>query len=187
MRDGHALRRLAGQTLGIIGFGRIGGALARRAIGVGFRVLAYNHSNIATELTIEQVSLDELLARSDYISLHLPLTGQTRHMLNAAVLARMKPSAFVINTARGALIDHPALAEALAAGRLAGAGLDVQDPEPPDLTQPLYRDERVIVTPHAAFVSEESLLDLRRTAVSQVLDVLAGRRPAHVVNPAVYE
>src|SRR5262249_26366397 len=130
---------------------------------------------------------DELLSRSDYVSLHLPLNPQTKHIIGAPQLARMKPSAYLINTARGGLVDHAALAAALAAGQLAGAALDVQDPEPPDLSQPPYSDARVIVTPHAAFVSQESLENLRRRTARQVAACLQGQVPENVVNPEVIE
>jgi len=119
---------------------------------------------------------------SDYVSLHVPATSQTQRMIGAAQLARMKPSAYLINTARGALIDDAALAAALAAGKLAGAALDVQDPEPPDLSKPPFNDPRVIVTPHAAFVSVESLENLRRRVARQVAEYLIGRTPENVVN-----
>ena len=115
----------------------------------------------------------------------MPLTPETRNVLNRESLALLKPTAFVINTSRGGLIDHAALWDALQAGRLAGAALDVFDPEPPDLSQPLFRDERVIVTPHTAFVSAESLLELRRRAARQVTATLAGNIPENVVNPQV--
>jgi len=123
-----------------------------------------------------------LLAASDYVSLHVPATKETRHMIGAAQLARMKPSAYLINTARGSLIDTAALAAALNEGKLAGAALDVQDPEPPDLSQPPYNDPRVIVTPHAAFVSAESLENLRTRVARQVATRLCGGVPEHIVN-----
>lgn len=177
------MRRVAGRKLGIVGFGRIGRTLADRARGLGLDVLVTSRTRQDAE-RVRWCSLDELLAESDYVSLHLPLTDETRHLIGARELALMKPTALLINTARGGLVDHQALAEALAANRLAGAGLDVQEPEPPDLSQPPYNDPRVIVTPHAAFLSEESLAELRRRATASVIDVLCGRRPANVVNPA---
>ena len=131
---------------------------------------------------VNLVELDELLAESDYVSLHLPLTPETKHRIGAAELARMKSSAYLINTARGGLIDTAALARALTEDRLAGAALDVQDPEPPNLAQPPYNDPRVIVTPHAAFVSQESLANLRERVARQVVDRLQGRRPENIVN-----
>ncbi len=132
------------------------------------------------------VPLDELLVRSDFVSLHAPLTDSTRHMISGPQLARMKPTAWLINTSRGGLIDNAALEAALAAGRIGGAALDVFEPEPPDLSDPLYKNERVIVTPHAAFVSAESLHELRLRASRQIADALEGKRPANVVNPEVY-
>jgi len=185
LKSGAALRRMEGQTLGIVGLGAIGRKLAEKGGALGLRVLAYNRSQNAAPPGVTYVELDRLLAESDYVSLHVPLTPKTRGLIGAAQLGRMKPSAYLINTARGGLIDHAALAAALAAGKLAGAALDVQDPEPPDLSRPPYNDPRVMVTPHSAFVSAESLLDLRQRASRQVADRLSGRLPKHVVNPEV--
>lgn len=181
LQAGPELRRLAGQTLGIVGLGAIGRTVADKARALGLRVLATTrtprpHSGVTL------CSLDELLVDSDYVSLHAPLTAETRGLIGARELALLKPTAYLINTSRGGLIDHGALAAALAEGRLAGAALDVQEPEPPPLASPPYDDPRVIVTPHAAFVSRESLEDLRRRATQQVVDRLAGRRPENVVN-----
>jgi D-3-phosphoglycerate dehydrogenase len=136
-----------------------------------------------TPAGVEWRPLPDLLAESDYVSLHAPLTPETRHLMGREALARMKPTAYLINTSRGGLVDNGALAAALAAGRLAGAGLDVQDPEPPDLSQPPWNDPRVIVTPHAAFVSRQSLANLRARASKQVAACLLGETPEHVVNP----
>lgn len=186
LQSGPTLRRLAGQTLGIVGYGAIGRALAPLAQGVGLRVVATGRrrpDDLAAG--IGWATLDALLAESDYVSLHLPLTPETKHLIGAAQLARMKPSAYLINTARGGLVDQVALAAAIEQGRLAGAALDVQDPEPPDLSRPPFNDPRVIVTPHAAFVSVESLQNLRSRVATQVIDCLHGRRPENVVNPAV--
>ena len=185
LRAGPTLRRIEGQTLGIVGLGNIGRKLAEKARGIGLRVIAYSRSRANPASGVAFVELDDLFSQSDYISLHVPLAPQTRHMIGVSQLARMKPSAYLINTARGGLIDHAALAAALNQGRLAGAALDVQDPEPPDLNQPPYNDPRVIVTPHAAFVSVESLENLRSRTARQVVDRLSGRRPENVVNPEV--
>lgn len=182
LKAGAVLRRIEGQTLGIVGLGDIGTALAQRAAALGLKVLATSRSHREPPPGVVFCDLDTLLAESDYVSLHVPATAETRHMIAAPQLARMKPTAYLINTARGGLIDHAALAAALAAGKLAGAGLDVQDPEPPDLSQPPWNDPRVIVTPHAAFVSEESLADLRTRTARQVVACLAGQEPPHVVN-----
>jgi D-3-phosphoglycerate dehydrogenase / 2-oxoglutarate reductase len=184
LKAGPPLRRIEGQTLGIVGMGHIGQALAAKALALGLKVLAADPVQQAAPQGVTFCDLDELLTRSDYVSLHVPLVPQTRHLIGRQQLARMKPSAFLINTARGGLLDASALAEALAADKLAGAGLDVQEPEPPDLSQPPWNDPRVIVTPHAAFASEESLADLRRRTAVQVADCLSGRSVAHVVNQA---
>jgi D-3-phosphoglycerate dehydrogenase / 2-oxoglutarate reductase len=182
LQAGPPLRRIEGQTLGIIGLGNIGRKLAEKAAPLGLRVLAVTRNRRQPLPDVRVVDLDELLAESDYVSLHLPLTAETKYLIGAAQLARMKPSAYLINTARGGLIDTDALARALADGRLAGAALDVQDPEPPNLAQSPYNDPRVIITPHAAFVSQESLANLRERVARQVVDRLQGRRPENVVN-----
>jgi D-3-phosphoglycerate dehydrogenase len=185
LQSGTVLRRIEGQTLGIVGLGNIGRRLAVKAMGLGLKVIAYSRSRRDPLPDVPFVELDELLARSDYISLHVPATAQTRHMMNATTLAKMKPTAFLINTARGALIDQPALARALDAGHLAGAALDVQDPEPPNLAEPPFNDPRVLVSPHAAFVSVESLENLRSRVARQVVTRLGGGVPENVVNPEV--
>ncbi len=187
LQSGPTLRRMEGQTLGIIGLGNIGRKLASKALGLGLKVVAYSRSRQDPMADVEFVELDELLQRSDYVSLHIPATPDTRHLMNAARLAKMKPTAYLINTARGGLIDHAALAKALDAGQLAGAALDVQDPEPPDLSQAPYNDPRVLVSPHAAFVSMESLENLRSRVAQQVVARLTGRLPENVVNPQVLD
>lgn len=185
LKAGPVLRRIEGQTLGIIGLGNIGRRLADKARALGLTVVATSRSGKSLGEGIRTVSLNELLAQSDYVSLHVPLTPETRHMIGAEQLARMKPTAYLINTARGGLIDNAALSAALAAGKLAGAGLDVQDPEPPPLGEAPWNDPRVIVTPHAAFVSVESLVNLRSRTARQVAVRLTGGRPENVVNPDV--
>lgn len=182
LQSGPKLWRIEGQTLGIVGLGNIGGRLAKKAQGIGLNVVATSRSGRCDVPGVELVELPELLARSDYVSLHVPLVEQTRHLIGAEQLAQMKPTAYLINTARGGVIDHGALAAALADGQLAGAALDVQDREPPDLNQPPYNDRRVIVTPHAAFVSQESLEDLRRRTATQVATRLTGGVPENVAN-----
>ena len=119
--------------------------------------------------------------------MHVPLTEQTRGLISAEILSEMKPSAFVLNTARGGIVDQEALASALHEGRIAGAGIDVFDPERPPGDHPLLGAPNLIATPHVAFYSEESVLDLERLAAENVAAVLSGRRPAHVVNPEVFE
>ena len=185
LQSGPALFRIEGQTLGIVGLGHIGRHLAAKALALGLRVIATSRAGRSSAPGVTIASLEDLLRQSDYVSLHVPLGVQTRGFIGAAQLAQMKPTAYLINTARGGLIDHGALAAALAEGRLAGAALDVQEPEPPPLDRPPYNDPRAIVTPHAAFVSAESIADLRRRAAAQVATRLTGRRPEHVVNPEV--
>lgn len=182
----HPMPRLAGKVLGLIGLGRIGASLATRAGALGMQIVGHTSSGKDHGVNCRMVSLDELLAVSDFVSLHAPLTDATRHLLRLPQFARMKRSAYLINTARGGLIDPADLAAALEQNLIAGAALDVFEPEPPDLALPLYRDERVIVTPHAAFVSVESLIELRERVARQASEAVQGRRPENVVNPAVY-
>lgn len=185
LQAGPKLRRMEGQTVGLVGFGAIGRCLAKKLLGVGMKVVAFNRSRKDPMPGVEWRDLPELLRESDYVSLHVPSTPQTKHLLGAKEFALMKPTAYLINTARGAVVDEAALAAALEAGQLAGAALDVQQQEPCDLTKAPFNDPRVIVTPHAAFVSEESLADLRRRTAQQVVDRLHGRVPPNVVNPSV--
>src|SRR5688572_9631659 len=174
LQAGPKLRRIEGQTLGIVGLGNIGRKIAEKAMGLGLKVVATDVRPNISMPGVRIVPLDELLATSDYVSLHVPLIPATRHMMGPAQLAKMKPTAYLINTARGGLVDHAALAAALAAGQLAGAGLDVQYVEPPDHSKPPFNDARVIVTPHAAFASEESLVNLRERVSQQVATRLTG-------------
>lgn len=179
------LRRISEQTLGIIGWGSIGQQVATRADALGLDVVVTRHDMQQQIADFPLLTLDELLAKSDYVSLHLPYNKNTHHLVNGQRLQQMKSTAFLINTARGGLVDHAALFASLQAGHLAGAALDVHDPEPPDLSQPLFQLPQVIVTPHAAFYSEESLGELRHCASRQVVACLTGQRPEHVVNPEV--
>ena len=185
LQAGPVLRRIEGQTLGIVGLGNIGTRLAEKAAALGMNVLATARSPRTVPSGVERRELSALLSESDYVSLHVPLVAETRHLISADEFARMKPSAYLVNTARGGLVDHQALAEALASGRLAGAALDVQEPEPPNLAEPPWNDPRVIVTPHAAFVSAESLTNLRTRTARQVAVCLSGGQPEHVVNATV--
>lgn len=179
---GPVLRRLEGQTVGIIGLGNIGRSLAAKAAALGFQVLAYSRRPHDIPPNINCVPLDRLLSESDYVSLHVASTPETRHLIGHNQFALMKPTAYLINTARGAVLDEQALASALLAGRIAGAALDVQEQEPPDLSRPPYSDPRVIVTPHAAFSSVEAVTELRRRVSRQVVDALSGRTPENVAN-----
>uniref|UniRef100_A0A7C2K2C9 C-terminal binding protein n=1 Tax=Schlesneria paludicola TaxID=360056 RepID=A0A7C2K2C9_9PLAN len=180
------MRRLSTQTLGLFGLGHIGRAVATRAQALGLTVIAHTASGFDHGTGCRMVSFEDLLSDTDFLSLHAPLTDSTRRVFDAAAFSRMKPTAYLINTSRGGLIDEAALWQALQEDRLAGAALDVFDPEPPDLSQPLFQDERVIVTPHAAFVSEESLAQMRTQAMEEIAAVLSNRRPRNVINPQVY-
>lgn len=188
LQAGPPMRRLSKLTLGLVGLGRIGTEVGRKAHALGMTVLATTHSRNSGESTDDGfpcrfVPLEILLAESDVVSLHAPLTPETKHLIGSEQFALMKPSAYLINTSRGGLIDHAALERALNEKRLAGAGLDVFTPEPPDLSQSLYRDERVIATPHAAFMSEESLIDMRSCVAEQIKAVLTDGTPRFLVNP----
>ena len=178
-------RRLSGLQLGLVGLGRIGRAVVPRARALGLRVVASTPSADDHDTGCPMLSLEELLRSSDVVSLHCPLSAPTHHLLNHTTLAWMRDDAVLINTSRGGLVDHHAVWQALKQQQLGGLAMDVYDPEPPDLSDPLFADERVIATPHAAFLSRESVEELRRRTAGQVADVLAGRMPEHVVNPEV--
>ncbi len=179
---------LRGRTLGIAGLGRIGKAMALRGACFGMRLLAYDpyadHA-FAAQQRIGIVSLEQLLAESDYLTLHLPATEESRYLIGREALARMKPTAFLINTARGSIVDEQALLEALQAGRLAGAGLDVFEEEPPR-DSPLLHMPNVVVTPHAAGVDLQSRDDMALSAAEAIVALSRGEWPAEkVVNPDV--
>ncbi|MCC7360277.1 MAG: C-terminal binding protein [Anaerolineales bacterium] len=185
---GGAPLRLAGQTLGLVGLGRIGQAVARKAAGLGLKVMAFDPylpADRAAALGVEGVSLADLLRRADYVSIHCPLTAETRHLIGAAELAQMKPSAYLINMARGPVVDQPALVAALTNGTLAGAAVDVLEKEPPAADEPLLRLPNLLVTPHTSSWSAESLVQLRQGVVQNVIRVLKGEPPRAVVNPRV--
>ncbi len=182
------LRRLRGQTLGIIGLGRNGGAVARKVRGLELRVLAYDPHKPQERfaaVSAEAVGFEELLGMSDYVSLHVPLNAETRNMIGARALVRMRPTAYLINTSRGGVVDEHALAEALTGGKLAGAGLDVLRDEPPPSGHPLVGFPNCLVLPHSAWYSEESFVDLKTKAAEEVARVLRGEEPSHPLNPAV--
>lgn len=180
------IHRLAGQTVGIVGCGRIGSRVARKLAGFDVRLLGHDPYVAEFPPGVTPVGLERLLAESDYVTLHCPLNAETRHLIAAAALARMKPSAVLVNTARGGVVDTMALADALQRGRLGGAGLDVTEQEPLDLQSPLLRMDRVVVTPHAAWYSEEGRSDLKRRVAEEVVRVLVrGEPPRNCVNPGV--
>ncbi len=179
-------RRLAGQRLGLVGLGNIGGLVAGKARGFGLEVMAYDpYVRRGSEEGIKLVELDELLAGADFVSVHCPLNASTRHLLGRRELAQLKPTAFVINTARGPIVDEAALYEALKEQRLAGAGLDVFETEPLPADSPLRQLDNVILTPHSASGSVESGIECRRMAIEHVVTVLRGGVPNDVVNRGV--
>ncbi|MEP7307379.1 MAG: C-terminal binding protein [Acidobacteriota bacterium] len=179
------IHRLRGTVLGLVGFGRIPQLVAPKAQAFGIRVIAsdpFVPAEVFARDGVERVDFADLLAQSDYVSIHTPLLPETRGLFNADVFRAMKPGAYLVNTARGPIVDDVALAQALDEGRLAGAGLDVMPQEPPD-NSPLLGRENVIITPHTSFYSEESLLELQRKAAEEVVAVLSGRPPRNPVNP----
>ncbi|MDQ6670472.1 MAG: C-terminal binding protein [Chloroflexota bacterium] len=179
-------RRLAGQRLGLVGLGNIGRLVASKARGFGMQVVAYDpYVRQASQDGISLVGLDELLDSADFVSLHCPLNASTRQLIGRRELARMKPTTFLINTARGPIVDAAALFEALKEGRLAGAGLDVFDTEPLPGDDPLRKLDNVILTPHSASWSVESGVECRRMAIEHVVTVLRGGVPSDIVNRAV--
>src|SRR6266853_2677185 len=178
------LRRLAGQVLGLVGFGNIPRALAPKAKAFGLDVIAhdpYAASDVFVSCGVEAVSFASLLARSDFISVHAPLTPATRGLIDAAAFARMKRGAVIVNTARGPLIDEPALIAALDSGHLGGAALDVVATEPLAKDSPLLHRDNVILTPHTAFYSVEALNELQTKCASDVARVLNGEAPVYPV------
>jgi D-3-phosphoglycerate dehydrogenase len=190
LRRGAPMYRVSGRTLGILGYGKIGRSLAQKALGLGLLVLAYapTQSVDAVRATgAEPVELDELARRSDFLSVHLPLSEKTRGLVGEAFLHSMKPTSFLVNTARGGIVDQAALLRALTEGWIAGAAVDVFEPEhlPPD--HPLLARPNLIATPHVAFYSEESVHDLEVLAAENVAAILTGRRPRWLVNPEVLE
>lgn len=181
------MHRTRGATMGIVGYGRIGRSLAAKAIGFGMNILTYNPM-IEPGSSIEgatATTLDELLEESDFVSLHVPLLPSTENMISAPELARMKKGSIIVNCARGGLIDENALASALASGHIAGAGLDVVEPTPPNPSSPLLAQENVIITPHTAFFSQASTVELEERTAGEVVRVLAGDKPENWINPEV--
>jgi D-3-phosphoglycerate dehydrogenase len=180
---------LRGRVLGIAGLGRIGKAVAIRGACFKMKLLAYepfpDHA-FAAQYGLQFVSWEELLAQSDFLSLHLPASKESKHLISAKSLALMKPSAFLINTARGTLVNETDLVAALRNKKLAGAGLDVFEEEPPAVAHPLFHMENVVVTPHAAGVDLQSRDDMAHSAAQAIVSLSQGQWPAEkVVNPEV--
>jgi len=181
------IHRLRGSVLGLAGFGRIPQLVAPKAKAFGMIVVAYDPfvpDEAFSRAGVERVDLPKLLTSSDYVSVHTPLTPETKHLFNRDTFGQMKRGAYIVNTARGPIIDEAALAEALDSGQIAGAALDVMTQEPPP-TSPLFGRDNVIITPHTSFYSEESLIELQMKAAQEVVAVLSGRSPRNPVNPEV--
>ena len=180
-----------GSTLGIVGFGRIGQALARRASGFGMQILYHDVNRLPPEveepLSATFVPLDELLARSDFVSLHVNLTPDTEHLMNAERLRQMKPTGVLVNTSRGPVVDHDALFEALRDGVIFAAALDVTEPEPPPASHPLLTLENCLVVPHIASASRATRGKMAEMAAANLLAGVRGARLPTPVNPEVYE
>lgn len=179
-----------GKTLGIVGFGRIGKAVARRALGFGMTVLYTSRTDAGKApdgdiSSCSRVSFDELLSRSDFVSLHCPLTKETDHLVGARALSIIKSGSIVINTARGAVVDQKALIDALKSGKLGGAGLDVFEDEP-NVPEALFQMENVVLTPHIGSASVETRTAMALLAVNAVISAFAGELPANAVNPGVW-
>ncbi|MDQ7842227.1 MAG: C-terminal binding protein [Armatimonadota bacterium] len=184
-RDAVPIHRLRGQVLGLVGLGKIPRALAAKAQALGLEVIAadpYVDAETMKRLGVRKVELAELLAESDFVSVHAPLLPETRGLIGEDALRRMKPTAYLINTARGPIVDEQALARALREGWIAGAALDVLATEPPGPDHPLRGLDRVVLTPHVAFYSEESLQELQRKAAEEVARVLTGQPPRYAVS-----
>lgn len=183
----HQALELEGKNLGLVGYGRIGRRVGRAASGLGMEVLAFDpflgeEDSVATRVD----TLDDLIARADVVSIHVPLTPESRHLFDRARLQAMRPGSILINTSRGAIVDQEALVGALDSGHLFGAGLDVTDPEPLPPDHALLHRSDVIVTPHVASGTIEGKARIFRTALKQVLMVLDGEPPDHMVNPEVW-
>ena len=178
------IHRLRGSVLGLVGFGRIPQLVAPKAKAFGMRVIAFDPyvpPEVFQNLGVERVELDELLTISDYVSIHSPLTPETKGMFNEAAFKKMKKGSYVVNTARGPVIDEAALAAAIDSGHIAGAALDVMTTEPPT-GSPLIGERNVIITPHTSFYSEESLVELQTKAAQEVASVLTDKAPRNPVN-----
>lgn len=182
--------RFQDRTLGVFGLGKIGRRIVPKAKGFGMRVIAYDPyiaDDVFALCGVERkYEFDELLEGSDFISIHAPLTGETRHIFDREAFQKMRSNAVIINTARGPIVDQKALLEALETGRIASAGLDVLDNEPPDPEDPILSCKSVLVTPHIAWYSEESFEENKTLGMDELIRVLDGKRPRYVVNPDIY-
>jgi glyoxylate reductase len=180
---------LTGGTLGLIGFGRIGKAMARRALGFEMRVIYYDpdETQPSPELKASRVDFETLLAESDFISLHTPLTPDTRHMIDSEAFSKMKPNAVLVNTSRGPVVDPEALYEALKEKRIFGAGLDVTEPEPLPFDSPLLTLDNLLITPHIASAGRATRAQMAWMAARNLIAGVMGERLPNCVNPQVYK
>jgi len=179
---------LRGQTLGLVGFGRIARTVVQKLAGFGMTNLAYDPfalPEVFAKHSVRSVSLDELFRRSDFVSIHCPLTPQIRHLIGRVEFEKMKRQALLINTARGPVVDESALIAALKSGRIAGAGLDVLETEPPDWDNPLLQFDHVVLTPHIGGYSDQYLANSWRLSMETAIDLCKGKWPRSCVNPEV--
>lgn len=179
---------LAGQTIGIIGLGNVGKQVARRAAAFGMDIIACDpvrDERFAAEVGVFFHSLEEVMEKADFICCHLPLLPDTRNLINKELISRMKPTAFLINCARGPIVNLDDLADALSRGTIRGAALDVFPEEPPDVRHPIFALENIVLAPHTGGIGEDACENCLRHTVQCVLDYLGGRTPADVVNPEV--
>jgi len=179
------LFRTQGKTLGLFGLGRIARMVVQKSLGFGFKIIAYDPYVSTVNMKVELIEFSQLLSDSDFVSIHAPLTDETRHSFGENELKAMKKTAFLINTARGSIIDEKALYKALKERWVAGAALDVMEKEPPDWENPLLKLENLIISPHISFYSEESYIELKTKTAKAVLSVLKGELPRAMVNPQV--
>ncbi|MFF2447410.1 C-terminal binding protein [Neobacillus sp. NPDC058068] len=187
---GMPIQRYSCQTLGVLGFGRIPRSLVKKARAFGFNIVVYDpfvQDEVIRAEGARPETLEGVLQQSDFISVHIPLTDETKHLLNRDTFKMMKRNAVIINTARGAIIHEQDLLEALSAGEIAGAALDVLETEPIDQNHPLLSLDNVILTPHSAWYSEEAMVELRTKTAQNIVDVLEGKLPSYLVNHVVVE
>lgn len=179
------IQRLSETTIGLLGFGQIARMVAKRFQPFGVHLIAHDQyvgEEVFKTYNVESVSLDELLKRSHLLSLHVPLTRETKHLLNQTNLARMSKNALIVNTSRGGIIDEKALSESIKKGHILGAGLDVLEVEPPKQTNELLQSDQVIITPHAAYYSAQAELQMQEETAKNVLRVFKNKRPFNIVN-----
>ena len=188
VKKSNRVFRLSDATLGVVGFGRIGRRLANKAKVLGLNVIAYDpYINEEVYDGVKIVSFDQVISSSDILSLHVPLTEETNHLISYKELEKMKENAILINVSRGGLIDEKALSEYLKSGKVRGVGLDVMEDHNPSSTNPLFEYENVIVTPHTAFFSQESSEELQIRSCEQLYDVLNGKKPKFLINHDVLD